>query len=60
MVVYGAGSGQGDTTNILSKPDNTGSTYKQYLNEILQDLEKREERWPPLNKNIAKLFQNLV
>ena len=26
----------------------------------MQDLEKCEERGPPLNENIAKLFQNLV
>ena len=30
------------------------------MNEILQDLEKCDERGPPLNENFAKLFQNLV
>ena len=55
------GSGQADTTVILSEPDtNTGSTYDKYLSEISQDLENCEERGPPLSENIAKLFQNLA
>ena len=62
LAVYGTGgSGQANTTVISSKPDtNTGSTYDEYLSEIQQDLGKCEERGPPLNENIAKLFQNLV
>ena len=62
LAVHGAGgSGQADTTVILSESDtNTGSTCNEYLSEISQDLEKCEERRPPLNKDIAKLFQNLV
>ena len=62
LAVHGAGgSGQADTTVILSESDtNTGSTCDEYLSEISQDLEKCEERRPPLNKYIAKLFQNLV
>ena len=58
LAVHGTGgSGQADTTVILSEPDtNTGSTYDKYL----RDLEKCEERGPPLSENIAKLFQNLV
>ena len=62
LAVHGAGgSGQANTTVISSKPDtNTGSTYNEYLSEISQDLEKCEERGPPLNENIAKLFRNLV
>ena len=35
-------------------------SYDEYLNEILRDLEKCEERGAPLNENIAKHFQNLV
>ena len=62
LAVHGAGgSGQANTTVISSKPDtNTGSTYDEYLSKISQDLEKCEERGPPLNENIAKLFRNLV
>ena len=62
MADYGASSsGQADTTVISSKVvTNTGSTYDEYFNNILQDLEKCEERGPPPNENIAKLFQNLV
>ena len=62
LAVHGAGgSGQANTTVISSKPDtNTGSTYNEYLSKISQDLEKCEERGPPLNENIAKLFRNLV
>ena len=62
MAVHGAGNnGQADTKVISSKPDtNTGSTYDEYLNEISQNLNKCKERGPPLNENIAKLFQKLV
>ena len=62
LAVHGAGNnGQADTKVISSKPDtNTGSTYDEYLNEISQDLNKCKERGPPLNENIAKLFQKLV
>ena len=61
LAAHRAGVGQTDTAIISSKPDtNIGSTYHEYLNKILQDLEKCEERGRPLNKNIAKLFQNLV
>ena len=62
LAVHGAdSSGQADATVISSKPDtNTGCTYDEYFNEILEDLEKYEERGPPLNEKIAKLFQNLV
>ena len=61
LIVHGAGiSGQPDTTVISSKPDsNTGSTYDEYLNEISEHLEKCEKRGPPLNENIAKLFENV-
>ena len=62
MTVHVAGiSGQTDTKIISSKLDtNTETTYDEYLKEISQDLEKCEERGPPFNENIAKLFQNLV
>ena len=58
----GAGSSRlADTTVISSKPDiNIGSTYDEYLNKISQDLEKCEEKGPPLNKSIAEFFQNLA
>ena len=62
LAVHGAGSsGQENTRIISSKEDtNKGPTYNQFLNEILQDLEKCVKRGPPVNENIAKLFQNLV
>ena len=61
LAVHGAGgSGQANTTVISSKPDtNTGSTYNEYLSEISQDLEKCEERGPPLNENITNFFKTL-
>lgn len=62
MAVHRAGSsGQADTAIILSKPyTNTGSTYYEYLNKILEALEKYGKRGPSLNENIAKTFLNLV
>ena len=62
MAAHDAGSSRlADTTVISSKPDiNIGSTYDEYLNKISQDLEKWEEKGPPLNKSIAEFFQNLV
>ena len=56
MAVHSVGSsGQADTIIISSKPDiNTGSTCNEYLSK------KCEERGPPLNENISKLFKNLV
>ena len=62
LAVHGVGStGQADTTVISSKlGTNTGSTCDEYLNEILQGLEKCEERGPPLNENFAQPFQKLV
>ena len=61
LTVHGIGSsGQDDTTVISSTPDtNTGSTYDEYLDEILQYLEKCEERGPALNENIATFFKTL-
>ena len=61
MAVRSAGrSGKADTTTISSMPDtNTGSNYDEHF-EISQDLEKCEERGPPLDENVAKLFQNLL
>ena len=61
LAVHGAGgSGQANTTVISSKPDtNTGSTYDEYLSKISQDLEKCEERGPPLNENITNFFKTL-
>ena len=62
LAVHGAGgSGQADTTVILSKPDtNTGSTYDKYLSEISQDLEKCEERGSPLSENIANILKPCI
>ena len=58
LAVHDSGSsGRTDTTVISFDPDtNTWSTYDEYLNGISLDLEKCEERRPPLNENIAKHF----
>ena len=41
LAAHSAGVGQTDTAIISSKPDtNTGSTYHEHLNKILQGLKK--------------------
>ena len=61
LAVHGAGgSGQADTTVILSEPDtNTGSTYDEYLSEILQDLKNMKKEDLLSMKILQKFFKTL-
>ena len=61
LAVHGAGgSGQADTTVILSDPDtNTGSTYYEYLSEILQDLKNMKKEDLLSMKILQKFFKTL-
>ena len=61
LAVHDAGgSGQADTTVILSKPDtNTGSTYDEYLSEISQNLENVKKEHLLSIKILQNFFKTL-